>query len=250
MRASRCRMNSHEPYTADEWYANERRARVEELQRQARRLYGQSSLWFDIGDPQAESVARRMLGVAASAFWNAEDTELESSTHSEMDSYGAWVRRTFGCHLAYDSGTYYQRCPVAIAHKRIGMSVGFTVRRRICSICSEDWSDCIHSPNELYDVPGGPNQEGYCRVCGIEDCTKHRPEQTYRMPPIAIVTEVEQLNEISLVPKPAQPDARLTSLPVDTESLRAALGASFSPGMPVSCDRCLGPCGGIEEFPS
>ena len=243
-------MNSHEPQTADEWYESERRTRVEELRRQACRLYGQSSLWFDMGDPEAESVARRMLAVAASAFWNAEDIDLESPTHSEMDSYGAWVRTTLGCHLVYESGTYYQRCPIAIAHKRIGMSVGFTVRRRICSICGEDWSDCIHSPSELYHVRGGANQEGYCRVCGIENCTKHYSGRTYRTPPIAIVTEVEQLNEISLVPKPAQPDARLTSIPINTKSLRAALGPSFSPGMPVTCNRCFGPCGGIEEFPT
>ena len=194
-------MNDYEPQTADEWYAHERRTRIEGLQRQARRLYGQSSLSFDIGSPRAESTARRMLAVSASAFLNAEDTEFESLTHDEMDSYGTWVRTTFGCHFIYESGNYYQRCPVAIAHKRIGMSIGFSVRRHICSICGEDWSDCIHSPNELYDVPGGPNLSGYCRVCGIEECSEHSAERTYRRPPIAIVAEVEQLNEISFVPK-------------------------------------------------
>jgi hypothetical protein len=164
-------------------------------------------------------------------------------------SHGEWVRKTFGCHLAYESGTYHQRCPVAIAHKRIGMSVGFTVRRRICSICSDDWADCPHSPSELYDVPGGLDEAGRCQVCRKENCARHLCGQTYRVPPIAIVMEVEDLQEISLVAKPAQPDARLTSLPISTESLRAALGPSFTPGAPVSCDRCLRPCEGIEEFP-
>jgi hypothetical protein len=241
-------VNDAEPRTASEWYEQQWRERVEELRRQTRRLYGQSSLWFDIGDPQAESIARKMLEMAASAFWNAEDTELEPSTHQEMDSYGKWVRKMFGCHLAYESGAYHQRCPVAIAHKRIGMSVGFTVRRRICSICREDWADCPHSPNELYDVPGGLDQAGHCRVCSKENCTKHLPGQTYRMPPIAIVMEAD-LKEISFVAKPAYPDARPTSLPISTESLRAAHGPSFTPGAPVSCDRCLSPCEGIEEFP-
>jgi hypothetical protein len=228
---------------ASEWYIAQRRARIEKIRRQARRLYGQSSLLADIGVPGAEPVARRMLAAAASAFWNAEDTELESATHSEMDDYGRWVRTTFGCQLTYESGTYHQRCPVAIAHKRLGMSVGFTVRRRICSICRADWADCPHSPNKLYDVPGGLNEEGDCRVCGTPNCAEHLPGQTYRTPPIAIVTEIEKLNEISFVRKPAQPDARPTSLPVDT----SGLGPSFTPGAAINCNRCIRPCGGIEE---
>jgi len=241
-------MSSDEPITADKWYEWSRRERVNKLRRQARRLYGQSSLSSDIGSYDAESVARKMLSIAASAFWNAEDTDLESATHSEMDSYGSWVRTQFGCRLVYEAGAYYQRCPVAIAHKRIGMSIGFTASQRICSICREDWADCVHSPRELYDVVGGENADGSCRVCGSDGCDEHEPGRTYRTPPIAIVTEIEVLDEISLVPKPAYPDARLTSIPIDTESLRMALGASFSLGLVVSCDRCLSPCDGIQEF--
>jgi hypothetical protein len=241
-------MNNPEHRTAEDWYAQARLRRVEEIRRQARRLYGQSSLLADMGNPEAEAVARRMLGVAASAFWNAEDTELEESVHREMDLYGEWVRTTFGCHLAYESGNYFQRCPVAIAHKRIGMSIGFVARKRICSICAGDWADCPHSSSELYEVCGGTNPAGYCRVCGIQDCSKHLPGQAYRTPPIAIVTEIERLNEISLVPKPAQPDARLTSIPVSTEELRARFGPPFLPGYRVNCDRCLSPCEGIEEI--
>jgi len=241
------KMNDSEAETAEEWYVQDRRRRVEEIRRQARRLYGHSSLQADIGSPDAEAVARKMLGVAASAFWNAEDTELEESVHRDMDSYGKWVRTTFGCHLAYESGVYHQRCPVAIAHKRIGMSIGFVASKRICSICADDWADCPHSPNELYEVNGGVNPQGYCQVCGTRDCTKHHPDQTYRTPPIAIVTDIERLNEVSLVSKPAQPDARLTSIPLSTEELRAALGSLFLPGDMVNCNRCLSPCEGIEE---
>ena len=237
--------NDPGPRTAEEWYVSQRQTSINALRQQARRLYGRSSLLSDIGTPEAESVARKMLAIAASAFWNAEDTELEPVTHQEMDDYGRWVRTTFGCRLTYESGAYHQRCPVAIAHKRVGMSVGFTVRQRICSICGADWADCPHSPNKLYDVPGGVNEKGKCRVCAAEGCTEHRPGQTYRTPPIAIVTEVEELREISFVRKPAQPDARPTSLPVDTTSL----GSSFSPDTAVDCNRCIRPCVGIEDIP-
>jgi len=184
-----------------------------------------------------------MLAVSASAFWNAEDTEFESDTHEEMDFYGKWVRTTFGCSLTFESGNHYQRCPVAIAHKRLGMSVGFTVRQRICSICGNDWADCPHSPNKLYDVPGGPEQDGRCRICREEDCAEHLSGQTYQMPPIAIVTEAD-LNEISFVRRPAYPDARPTSLPVDT----SALGSSLPAGARINCNRCMLPCAGIEEI--
>jgi hypothetical protein len=241
-------MTSSEPRTAREWHTRQRLGRVEALRRQTRRLYGQSSLQADIGNPNAESVARKMLATAASAFWNAEDTELESLAHGEMDDYGRWVRTTFGCHFTYESGAYYQRCPIAIAHKRVGMSVGFTVRRRICSICEEDWADCPHSPDQLYDVPGGAHPSGRCRACGSQDCTEHQLGRSYRTPPIAIVTEVDRLTEVSFVAKPAQPDARPTSLPVSTASLRQAYGPSFSPGAVINCDRCIQSCEGIEEI--
>jgi hypothetical protein len=237
--------NDPAPRTAEEWYASQKEKRINALREQARRLYGRSSLYSDIGAPEAESIGRKMLATAASAFWNAEDTKLETVTHSEMDDYGRWVRTTFGCNLTYESGNYHQRCPVAIAHKRVGMSIGFTVRQRICSICGNDWADCPHSPSKLYDVPGGLNERGVCHVCAAEDCTDHLPGYIYRTPPIAIVTEIEELHEISLVRKPAQPDARPTSLPVDI----APLGLSFSPGTAINCNRCIRPCTGIEEIP-
>jgi hypothetical protein len=238
-------MNDPEPGTADQWYVSQNQKRVNDLRRQAKRLYGQSSLMADIGTAGAESIAREMLATAASAFWNAEDTDLEVVTHNEMDEYGKWVRETFGCHLKYESGSYHQRCPVAIAHKRVGMSVGFTVRRRICSICGDDWADCVHLPSVLYDVPGGVNDEGRCAVCTGENCIEHLPGQTYRTPPIAIVVEAEELREVSFVRKPAYADARITSMPVDI----SALGPSFPIGTAINCNRCIQPCMGIEEIP-
>jgi hypothetical protein len=243
-------MANDEPSTADEWIKRHQIERIEDLRKQARRLYGKSVMLQNTGDKEGEVTARNMLATAASAFWNSEDTELEPVTHDEMDQYGRWVRECYGCWLAYEAGSYYQRCPIAIAHKRVGMSIGFTARSRICSICGEDFVECPHSSSQLYEVKGGVGPSGYCPVCGKPECEAHSPEQTYRVPPMRIVTEIATLHEISLVRKPAQPDARLTSIPVDISSLRQALGASFSPGDRVSCDRCLNECRGIEEIPS
>jgi hypothetical protein len=49
------------------------------------------------------------------------------------------------------------------------------------------------------------------------------------------------------IPDNLQPEARLTELPVSTADLRQAFGPEFNVGMPVSCDRCLGDCEGIDD---
>jgi hypothetical protein len=237
-----------EPQTTEEWYASNRRDRIDSLRRETKRLFGKAVLLRGMHDPEAEGVARAMLQRAASAFWNAEDTEFEVNTHGELDGYGRWVRETFGCKLHFEEGTYYQRCPVAIAHLRVGLSVGFTARHRLCSICGEEYADCPHSASELYEVRGGVGPSGYCAVCGGSECSDHSPEQTYLTPPTQIVTEIASLHEVSIVRKPAQPDARLTSIPVSISALHETLGEPFPPGRPISCDRCLNPCeGGIRE---
>lgn len=55
--------------------------------------------------------------------------------------------------------------------------------------------------------------------------------------------------EVSLVRQPANPEARFRSIPVSTENLSQALGSEFRPGIPVSCDKCLGRCWGFDELP-
>jgi len=64
---------------------------------------------------------------------------------------------------------------------------------------------------------------------------------------VSIIKNIEVLREVSFVRRPAQPEARLVELPISTEALRTALGPGFKVGMPVSCDKCLGECEGIED---
>jgi hypothetical protein len=240
--------DASEPTTAREWHDLNRRRYIGELRRQAKHAYGQSVLCTGIDDQAAKQAAIKSLNLATRAFWNAEDSELESPLHDEMHRYGKHKRQNFGCYLTYEAGMYHQRCPIAIAHKRFGMSVGFTVISRVCSICGEELADCDHLPDELYEIPGGIGPAGVCPVCTRLECVEHSPDRLCRVAVVGIVKEAD-LHEISIVRKPAQPEARATSLPVNTKDLRRVLGPDFTPGMPVSCDKCLQPCSGFEELP-
>lgn len=98
------------------------------------------------------------------------------------------------------------------------MSIGGIIRGVECSICGLDPEDCEHITGRAY---------------GDEVC--HR-----------IITDID-LQEISLVGRPEQPDARVTSVSIDSREIQAALGPAWHPGMPVSCDRCLNGCSGISD---
>jgi hypothetical protein len=80
-----------------------------------------------------------------------------------------------------------------------------------------------------------------------ESC-EHSSDYLYRAPVFSIVKAMK-MREISVVRRPDDPEARILEIPVDTEDLRTALGPEFSPGTPVSCDKCLGNCWGFDELP-
>ena len=201
------------------------------------------------GDPkEAEQRARAALDRVVRAFWWAEDRPEEEPVHELTHELGRWVRETFGCTILPRNGRYEQRCPVAIAHKRMGMSIGFTAQR-LCSLCGEDISECQHMPGTAYLVPGGIGPAGICPVCLSETCEEHYAAHTYRVSAIARVVSGD-LQEISLVDRPAQPEARLTSIPLPTDKLQDVLGPGFTPGMPVSCDKCLSGCWGFTTLSS
>ena len=216
------------------------RARAKGRWQNARRLSGQ-------GASHAEPEARAAIDAAVRGFWWAEDTDAEEPLHQLMHDIGRWTRRSFGCHLAYDGTRYSQTCPIDIAHKRLGMSVAF-VARRICSVCGDDLSECPHIRGRAYWVRGGARDGLDCPVCQEGACD-HRADRLYRAPVISLVREVDHIREVSVVGRPAQPQARLTALPIETEVLRRRLGPAFREGMEVSCDLCLGECWGFDEWP-
>ncbi len=99
-------------------------------------------------------------------------------------------------------------------------------------------------PRTAYMVPGGDTGLGWCRVCTSSEGCDHLPDQQYRAGVTAIIRKMD-LAEVSLVSKPAHPEARIADMSVDTADLQDALGPKFRPGMPVSCDKCLQKCPGL-----
>jgi hypothetical protein len=169
---------------------------------------------------EAEETARSSLRTFASAMNWLEDTDHFDNAHRLLDLAGKYVRLTFGCWLHRDGKSYEQRCPVALAHKRIGFSPELVVTRYTCTICGEDAATCPHIVGRDYDGV----------MCGRQ------------------ASEIGHLSAIAWVRRPAQPDARLHSITVSVDDLRSALPKAWKPGMPVSCDRCLEDCEGVEEF--
>jgi hypothetical protein len=169
---------------------------------------------------EAELNAREGLALYAKAMNYLEDTPHFESVHEEMHSSGRWVREAFGCSLHQEGEHYEQRCPVAVVHKRLGFSPEIMVREWHCSICNRPPEECDHIGGREYDG-----------------------ERCYR-----VITRADFVS-VSIVNRPAQPEARLLALPLSVEELRRALPPEWSPGMPVNCDQCLLPCPGVEEVP-
>lgn len=196
------------------------------------------------GRMRAEKRAREALAKYRSALDWAEDTPWQDDAHRRMDEAGGWVRRTFGCHLSREGDEYWQECPVALGHNRIGLSVGgYGVRT--CSLCGGDLSECEHRPGTVYRVPGGSQELGWCRVCRKEGDCEHDPTKTYEASVVSIITEFH-LDEVSLVSRPAFADARILRVPVDISELQDRF-PGFIGGMEIACNRCLEPCSGLAE---
>ncbi len=220
-----------------------------EIREKARKTFAQSLANDD--RHEGERLGRQALEVIHSAFNWLEDSKYEEDVHAELHEMGRSVRERFpeGCTLFWTEHGYEHRCPVALCHKRIGFSPAMIIRRWTCSICGDDVSECDHLGDHIYVVPGGPGQSGYCPVCIQESCD-HSATQSFKVRPTAIITEVERLDEISVVHRPAQPDARLTAIPVDRDRLEAALGPEFRYGAhTVYCSQCLEPCPGFDRLP-
>lgn len=141
------------------------------------------------------------------------------------------------------------RCPVALCHKRFGFSPGMIIAPHICSICGGDLSECEHLGDRFYQVRGGPGPAGICPVCLLEHC-EHSPEETYSVEPVSIIKEVLRLDEVSIVTRPVQPEARMEGILLDRDGLIAALGPGFRYGADiVTCSECLQPCRGFDRLP-
>jgi hypothetical protein len=164
---------------------------------------------------------REALEVLRSAMNWLEDLPEFDAAHLALDKAGRIARQNFsaGCQLAYRDGAYYQECPAALAHNRVGLSPGYVLRKVRCSICQHSplEDECPHIKGRVYDG----------NVC------------------IWLIDEVDLL-EVSLVGRPAQPDARITSISISKSDIVERLG-EFRQGKPILCDKCLSVCSGVAR---
>lgn len=130
--------------------------------------------------------------------WLEDLPEFEEA-HQVPTSPGEYVRRTLGWELHREGREYKQRCPVALAHVRVGMSVAYVARERHCLVCGKTRHGRPHIRGRLYTG----------QLC------------------VSVVTQADLL-EVSLVSRPVHLDARIEAMSVPHETLRADLG-------PTSC---------------
>lgn len=193
--------------------------------RRGSRLYGQAARILTIAPSRSErDRADEYLREAMKALRRAmnwlEDTPDFDLAHHRLDQVGGLARRNQprGCRLVRDGTKYSMECPVALAHNRVGLSIGYIIKKSSCSVCGADPVDCIHITGEEY---------------GGKSCIR--------------VIEEADLLEVSLVGRPAQPDARIESIGVAHRDIQDVLGDAFTPGVEVICDRCLKPCEGVAR---
>jgi hypothetical protein len=194
----------------------------ERLLAEGTRLIGKAAATLSIEGAceEAGDQLRRALSVLRSAMNWLEDSDLFDVAHERIDVAGRLAREHFpdGCAFSFRDGTYFQECPAALAHNRMGMSIGYVVREAECSICHQEPEDCDHIKGQLYDG----------QLC------------------VRIIKRLD-LMEVSFVGRPAQPDARVTSVSIDTADMHRRLGPEFRPGMSILCDKCLSPCSGLAR---
>ncbi len=166
-----------------------------------------------------EALSGSLRSLRSAMNW-LEDTPDFETAHQRLDGAGGLQRRHFpkNCRLTFKDDAYFQECPVALAHNRVGLSVGAVIRESECSICHRDPDDCPHISGRVYDGD----------VC------------------VRIIKRFD-VDEVSFVGRPNMPDARIQSMWVEMAELREALGDSFRDGMDVFCDRCLKPCHGVKR---
>ncbi len=196
---------------------------------------------------ESESKARAALATLRSAVDWLEDTSAMDIAHERLDVAGAWVRSTFGCQVTWsdEHRTYVQDCPVALAHTRIGFSPEFSNVESVCTICGQSPFMCSHITGRTYRAPR-LLVGSLCNVCLRSACRKHVTGTMYDVECVHVVTR-GSIDGLSLVDRPANPNARIYSMTLSMSQLSAALGVELGPGTPLSCDRCLRPCSGFHD---
>ena len=90
-------------------------------------------------------------------------------------------------------------------------------------------------PGTASMVPGGADDLGWCRVCLKESCD-HVATETHRVSVVAMIRQMN-VDEVSLVSKPAHPEARLMVVSIPTSDLATPSASRCCAGGPTSTRR-------------
>ena len=198
---------------------------------------------------EAEEKIREAVAFARSAYDWLEDTIYDELAHTVVHELGMEAREKFpiGCKLNWNGSNYERWCPADLVHIRLGFSIGMIIHSMECFVCGLDPSECNHIRGKIYTVSGGPNESGRCPVCAENTCD-HSPDEKYQVMAGRIITKAE-LEEISLVTRPKQPDARIQSVDVSEDNIKSKIGSNFQYGEDtVYCSKCLVGCPGFSRF--
>jgi hypothetical protein len=243
--------------------------RLDSLDRNMRR---KGALIFGTDCHMAEKAARASLQAAADAFNWLDDAYLDLGreilvdvgsfmdrqsppqsvgalvelAHATVHASGELVGGLFGCKIVYDDGRWYDQCVVALLHLRFGNSAGLRVRYE-CTVCRQDPSDCEHEPGASYITSASRTEDG-CSICG-QPCCEHVSGRLYKVIARARLAD-PRLREVSLIPRPRDPLARITARSIEDEHLLKHLGCMPGQGEVVLDHSCMYPCTGFRTLPN
>ncbi len=193
-----------------------------------------------------EALGRDALASAVRALNLLEDLPEADDAHRLIHEIGMFVSRHFGCKIDLRNGLWRWRCPAIIAHLRLGLSVGFTAPR-ICSICRQNiMSDqCPHLPSHTYEVEvSDPTR---C-PCGTNNCRSHRTGAILSVYPTSLVEEADSIEEVSWVPRPRDPLARIKAISYTAEQMAVFMRADIpSSARIIECFHCRQACTGLWD---
>ncbi|WP_157407778.1 hypothetical protein [Actinomadura atramentaria] len=168
-----------------------------------------------------------------------------TEAHDLVHRTGELVGGIFGCRLKHDKGDWKSECQVSISHLRFGFSPGMLVRH-LCNVCGIDPGDCDHEVGEEY-MSTVNRFEGHCNVCSKAECS-HIIGSAIRLVACEINTGIE-IQEVSLVARPRDPLARVSSRGIDNEELIDFFGFLPDPAAHLLCHECMYPCAGFKYLP-
>jgi hypothetical protein len=173
--------------------------------------------------------------------------KLVEDAHVIVHRCGELVGGMFGCHMEYKDGQWLDKCLVSLLHLRFGQSAGLTVRY-VCTIGGGDAGDvCGHKRGVLYPKTAAQTEDGLCTICDAERCSAHEVGVTYEAVADYGMVDI-QVQEVSIVPRPRDPLARITERSVRNRELLSKLGEVPKPGELVLCHQCMYPCTGFSYW--